>query len=705
MGRQRELTVVGDQLAQAERHRGQIVAVVGEPGVGKSRFVYEVTRADCVRGWRVLSCRAFSYGVTTPSLPVIELLKGYFQIDDAETPSQIREKVSQKILQRDSRLESHLPALLALLDVSTEDPLWRALEPGQRRQRTLDAVKHVLLQESVAQPLLVIFEDLHWIDTETQGLLDSLAESLPAARVLLLVTYRPEYQHRWGAKTYYTQLHLGPLTGESAQALLQQLVGEDPSLLPLKRLLIERTEGNPLFLEESVRALAETGALQGSRGAYRLNATAASLEVPATIQAILAARIDRLSPEDKRLLQAAAVIGKDIPYALLAAIAEQPEETLRRGLAHLQEAEFLYETQLFPDLEHTFKHALTHEVTYGSLLQDRRRQLHAQIVAATERLYADRLSEHVERLAHHALRGHLWDKAVRYGRQAGARALDRSAAREALAHFEQARVALRELPESRERTEQLIDLCFEQRNALLPLGEFARLGEFVNEGRALAEALGDQRRLGWALAYQTHQKSVLGEFARSIEAGESACAIAETAGALGLRVVANHYLGQALCWSGDPRRAAAGEGAVITLLKGAPPGERFGLATLPAVSARWILAAVLAELGEFARAIAAAEEGLRIAQSAGQPYSEVWARIGLGYARLRQGDFAQATRVLEQGLALCREMEFRLALPFVAASLGSAYLWCWARGRRGAVAGGGGRTRSCWATVRGSSRS
>ena len=267
-------------------------------------------------------------------------------------------------------------------------------------------------------------------------------------------------------------------------------------------MLVKR--GNPFFLEETLRTLVETGALAGERAAYRLTRPVEALQIPATVQAILAARIDRLPAEEKRLLQTAAVIGKDIPYALLAAIAEQPEEILRRRLAHLQEAEFLYETHLFPDLKHTFKHALTHEVTYGSLLQDRRRQLHAQIVAAIERLYADRLSEHVERLAHHALRGHLWDKAVRYGRQAGTRAFDRSAAREALAHFEQARVALRELPESRERTEQLIDLCFEQRNALLPLGEFARLGEFVNEGRALAEELGDQRRLGWALAYQSH---------------------------------------------------------------------------------------------------------------------------------------------------------------------------------------------------------
>ncbi len=369
------------------------------------------------------------------------------------------------------------------------------------------------------------------------------------------------------------------------------------------------------------------------------------------------------------------MIGKDVPYAILAAIAEQPEETLRRGLAHLQEAEFLYETQLFPDLEHTFKHALTHEVTYGSLLQDRRRQLHAQIVTAAERLYADRLSEHVERLAHHALRGHLWDQAVRYGRQAGTRALDRSAAREALAHFEQARAALRELPESQERTEQLIDLCFEQRNALVPLGEFARLGEVLNEARALAEGLGDQRRLGWALGYLAFLYSLLGEHARAIDAADGARAVAEAVGDLGLRVVADFYLGIALWLAGDLRRAADALRAAIALVKGAPLGERFGLAGLPAVLPRWILAVVLAELGEFAVALAAGEEGLRIAQAAGHPYSEVWARTGLGYAHVRHGDFAAATRVLEQGLALCRGMEIRFALPYVAGFLGSAYLW------------------------------
>ena len=314
-----------------------------------------------------------------------------------------------------------LPALLALLDAAGGQP-FLTLDPPQRRQQTLEALKRVLLRESQVQPLLLVFEDLHWIDAETQALLDSLVESLPTARLLLLVNYRPEYQHGWGGKTYYTQLRLDPLPPASADELLQALLGDDPGLAPLTRLLIERTEGNPFFLEESVRTLVETGVLVGTPGAYRLAQPLDRLQVPATVQAVLAARIDRLPPEEKRLLQTAAVIGTDVPLPLLQAIADLPEAALHRGLAHLQAAEFLYETRLFPEHEYTFKHALTHEVAYGSLLQERRRVLHARIVEALEALAGDRLAEQVERLAHHALRGEVWDKALAYCRQAGAKA-------------------------------------------------------------------------------------------------------------------------------------------------------------------------------------------------------------------------------------------------------------------------------------------
>ena len=431
VGRDAEIEQLHRAVEQARQGRGQVAAVVGGPGVGKSRLTFELTHSHRLEGWLILQAGALSYGKATSYLPVIDLLKNYFRIGDRESPREIREKVTGRVLMLDRALEPTLPALLALLDVSGEDPEWQALDPPQRRQRTLDAVKRLLLREAQVQPLLVVFEDLHWIDSETQALLDSLVESLPPARLLLLVNYRPEYEHHWGSKTSYTQLRLDPLPPESAFELLHGLLGEDRTIEPLTPILIERTEGNPFFLEETVRALVETKALVGERGAYRLAKVLTDIQVPATVQAILAARIDRLSPEDKRLLQAAAVIGKDVPFAVLLAIAELPEEDLRRGLAHLQAAEFLYETSLFPDLEYTFKHALTHEVTYGGLLQERRRDLHARIVDAIETLHRDRLGEHIERLAHHALRGELREKAVHYLRQAGGKASARSALQDA----------------------------------------------------------------------------------------------------------------------------------------------------------------------------------------------------------------------------------------------------------------------------------
>src|SRR5262249_19511443 len=243
--------------------------------------------------------------------------------------------------------------------------------------------------------------------SETQALLDSLVESLPTARLLLLVNYRPEYQHSWGGKTFYTQLRLDPLPPASAAAVLQALLGDDTRLTPLTQRLIARTEGNPFFLEESVRTLVETGLLVGAPRAYRLAQPLDTVQMPATVQAVLAARIARLPPEENRPLQTAAVIGTEVPMPLLQAIAELPEAAFHHGLAHLQAAEFLYETRLSPDQAYTFKHALTHEVAYGGVLQERRRALHARIVEALERLAGDRVTEQVERLAHHAMRGEL----------------------------------------------------------------------------------------------------------------------------------------------------------------------------------------------------------------------------------------------------------------------------------------------------------
>src|SRR5262245_28629993 len=414
VGREVEIGLLHRSVDLARSGHGQVAAIVGEPGVGKSRLFYELTHSHRTRDWLIVESRSVSFGKTTPYGPVVDLLKTYFGVETRDDRRRGRERIVGRILTLDRALEPELPALLALMDLPVDDAAWEAADTVQRRQRTHDAVKRMLLAEARVHPVLAIIEDLHWIDGETAALLDGLIDSLPTARFLLLVNYRPEHQHAWGSKTYYTQLRLDALPPESADELLLALLGADATVEPLRPILIARTGGNPLFLEECVWTLVETNVLVGERGAYRLSRPLDTIAVPATVQAILASRIDRLDSEDKQLLQTASVVGKDVPFALLLAVAELPEEDLRRGLGHLQAAEFLYEVNLFPDLEYTFKHALTHDVAYGGLLHERRRTLHARIVAAIEALHQDRLGEQIERLAHHALRGELREKALHF---------------------------------------------------------------------------------------------------------------------------------------------------------------------------------------------------------------------------------------------------------------------------------------------------
>ena len=457
VGRGPELDLLTRANEQARRGQGQIVAVVGEAGVGKSRLFYEFTRSHRTQGSLVLASSSVSYGKATSYLPVVDLLKSYFSVHDGDTHRQIREKLAGKVLTLERRLEPILPALLGLLDVPVDDASWQSLGPPQRRHRTLDAVKRLLLRESQIQPLVLVFEDLHWIDSESAALLDEVVETLPTAAILVLVNYRPGYQHTWSAKTYYQQARIDALAGEDARTLLRSLLGSDASVARLAVRLLERTEGNPLFVEESVRTLVETRMLSGEAGAYRLTASLDDLHVPPTVQAILAARIDRLGAE-KAVLQAAAVVGKDVPVTLLEAIADTPGDALQRHLATLQGAEFLYQTQLFPDVEYTFKHALTHEVAYDGLLHEQRRALHARVVEAIEKSHASRIPEQVERLAHHALRAESWPKAIAYCAQAGAKAAARSANAEAVDHFTRGLAALKHVPDGRERDRLELDL-------------------------------------------------------------------------------------------------------------------------------------------------------------------------------------------------------------------------------------------------------
>jgi class 3 adenylate cyclase/pimeloyl-ACP methyl ester carboxylesterase len=429
VGRTRELDLLTRALQQAAAGQGQIVAGIGEPGVGKSRLIDALLRSDALQGWRVLSCGCRPHGANTPWLPVVELIKGYFGVEDRDDQKRATVKITDGLTPFGEAMRPAHSALLVLLDLPIEDPKWQVLDPPQRRRRILDAVKGLLQLESERAPLVLVFEDLHWADDETVALLDGLVGSLPTSRTLLLVNYRPEFEHRWGGRTYYNQLRIDPLPVESAEQMLSALLGDDPSLAALECNLVERTQGNPLFLEEAVRDLAETGVLVGESGNYRLARDGGAIRLPDTVQTILAARIDRLPPATRQLLQRAAVIGQEVPLAVLEEVADLSEEAVRERLGELQFAEMLYETSLFPDVAYTFKHALTHEMAYGSMLRETRRTLHRRVGEAIEATYPDRLAELAEALADHFERGEVWAQAARYALDAAEKAKSRYAYR------------------------------------------------------------------------------------------------------------------------------------------------------------------------------------------------------------------------------------------------------------------------------------
>ncbi len=670
VGRQREIEVLNEALANAAQGKGQVVAIVGEPGVGKSRLFWEFTHSHRTQGWLIVEASSVSYGKATPYLPVIDLLKGYFKIADNDDARAIREKITGKLLTLDRSLEPLLLPLLALLDQPVAEDQWQRLDPPQRRRQTLDALKRLWLREAQAQPLILVFEDLHWIDSETQEFLNGMMDSVPTARLLLLFNYRPEYRHPWGSRTYYSQLRLDPLTAESAQELLHGLLGPDKSIEPLKQVLIERTEGNPFFLEESVRTLVETHALAGDRGGYHLVKSLQDIQVPATVQAVLAARIDRLRPEDKRLLQTAAVIGKDVPFALLEAIADLPETDLRQSIARLQDAEYLYEVRLFPDLEYTFKHALTHDVAHGSLLQERRRDLHARIVETIERLYSDRLDEQIELLAHHALHAELWEKALSYLRQAAEKASTRWAFREAARYLELALVVIGRLADRDSVAEEEIDIRLDLRLALMPAAQNDRITEIIQDAVALAERIGDRRRLALAYAYQAYGAIELCHQPQALKSALRALVLSEEIADSVLTLNARHVLSQVHYTLGDFRQAievarpameASDDLVVDALLKRT-------YAAIP-----YYLLHSRAEVGLFREALADAEIMMRRAEAAGQPFAIAVLGVGAGYVHVRRGAAAQAIPVLERSIKFCQTYSIDIQIPWAASCLGLAY--------------------------------
>jgi transcriptional regulator with AAA-type ATPase domain/tetratricopeptide (TPR) repeat protein len=660
VGRQHELELLRRRFEAAARGQGQVIGIVGEAGIGKSRLLVELRQALAQESITYLEGRCVSYGGGTPYLPILELVRSSFGITDADSPEDTAKNASAALRDLGMTPAEALPYILHLLGVEERTRQLSALEPELIKARTHDIVQQVMLKSSERRPVMVAVEDLHWSDNASEEYFATLVDAIAAARIVLVFSYRPGYRPPWIAKSYATQIALQPLPAEESARIARAVLGTRAAQ-PLVQGIVAKGAGNPFFVEELAWALhAQAGATS-------------DLAVPATIQEAILARLNALPRELKHLLQCAAVLGAQFPAALLGAVTDLPEGELRRRLADLLAAELLYEKTVVGGREYAFKHALTEQTVYENLLAVERRDLHARTVACIERLHAGRLGEHVEHLAHHARHGETWDKAASYLRQAGAKAAGRSAHLEAAAFYEQALAALSHLPENRQRVEQAIDLRFDLRTCLHLLGESERILEHLRQAQTLAETLDEQKRLGWISSYLMQYYRNTGDQARALETGQRAIAIAEKLGDFALQVTTNTHLGVVYGTLGDYRRAVEILRKNVESLAGARLGERFGMAGLPAVLSRGYLASYLAELGAFPEALQRAQEGLEIAESANDAYSIAFACALVGQVGGLKGSAEPVIPTAERGLELCRAMNFRILLPPAACWLGSAY--------------------------------
>jgi class 3 adenylate cyclase/tetratricopeptide (TPR) repeat protein len=688
VGREAEIEVFRRLISEAASGAGRVLALVADAGMGKSRLVREFLQSQLPADWKVVQAFSVSYGKATPFFPVIELLRSYFAVAAGEDKQSARSKILQRMMALDAALRNAAPAILALLDALPDGPsadlagydgvaeaiaAFEAAELQEKRTQTFDALKQLLLRESAAQPLLVLFEDLHWIDSETQTFLDLLVESVPAARMLLLVNYRPGYSHGWAPRDHYTLIRLEPLPPGGADALLASLVGAGAELASLRELLIKRTGGNPFFIEEIVRSLIETGALVGERGAYKLGAPIDSLRVPSTVRTVLAERVDRLPAAEKQLLQTASVIGVVVLVRLLRAVTGLPQEELQRYLFNLQAAEFIFESNLFPELEYTFKHALVDEVVYGALLHERRITLHGSIVRALEEIAGDDPAKHIEALAYHASQAELWEPAMRYYRQAAAKAMSRSAFLEAVGNYRKALAALAHLPATPARLAEEIDLHLDARNVLFLLGDSKGVAEHLQTAETLAEQLGDEQRLARVLNFLNSYYGLAGDPERAIEIGQRALKLGAIQSDIASSTVTYYYLGAAYNKTGQYDLAIDALSRGIGNIGAERRHEHFGTAAVLSVICRSHLTQCLSATGRFTEGVRRGEEGVRLGEEVQHPTSLIHMLCSLGILHLLQGDCDRAIPIFEKSLGLCDTAKIPVYVPMVASRLGSAY--------------------------------
>jgi class 3 adenylate cyclase/tetratricopeptide (TPR) repeat protein len=671
VGRDNELARLQRAVELAAAGSGQLVVVRGQPGTGKSRLVHEFLQSSQLSGWLVLKTAAAAYERGTPYLAISNLLRSWIGIPEQALPAEASRRLYEALAALPTGSSIYVPALQWLLDLPVEDADWPALDATERRQRMRAALKDLCLCCAENQPLLLWFEDIQWTDVETQGVIDGLIELLGTARLFVLVTCRPEYEHKWDGKPFLTAINLEPLEAQAANDLVHSLIGGNNA--ELRALIVERTDGTPLFIEETVRTLVENGALRLRAGGYELTRQIPDIRIPETVQSVIAARIDSLSPKRKSLLQIASVIGSSIPIMLLREVVDLSESDLQNLLAELKAAQFLYETPnpIYAQLK--FRHALIHEVAYGSLISARRQMLHARVLRGMESQFRDNTFDVVESLAHHAFNAALWDEAVNYLCQAGDKAVEFSAYQAAGAFFESSLQALTHLPQDHERLRQGIDIRLKLRPVFVAIADFDRLERYLADAETMAGSIQDQQRLAAIDVARAFVHNARGELDATIERGARARNIARTIGNIGLEVGATFYLGQAYMWRGDFRQAVAVLEDNMAWIDGPLRHQRVGTTGTSSVLWLGMLGASQGRLGNFAAAIDTARKACLIADEVRRPADIAIAYWWAGFVLEHKGDIPAALQYLEHGFNVCRTGQINYLLPIISTSLGHAY--------------------------------
>jgi class 3 adenylate cyclase/tetratricopeptide (TPR) repeat protein len=676
-GRDRELQSLIDIHGRAMNRQGAIALLMGDPGVGKSRLLYEFLRRVETEAVQVLEATCASYGRSMAYRAIVDLVRRALGLYEGVAGDEIRVRVAKQHEFLGLEGEERSTLLAHFLGVSAPPEFLNRLSGPQLKERTFGAVRDLFLCMSEKEPLVLIVENMHWIDTASDELLAQLATSLPGHRVLLVLTTRPGYTAPWLTPPFAERVTLEGLGAGDVRGMVSALLTVEDVSEPLFKFLADRSEGNPLYVEEILRQLQETGGLTIEGDKARLSR--ADVTVPATIHDIIAARVDRLGEGLKQTLQGAAVVGRRFGVSLVSRVLQLDGKEIAEHLRELHGLDFVFPSATEPEPMYSFKHALTQDVVYAGVLERRRRTYHTAAGVGLEELFSSSLDDVVELVAYHFGRGQVWDKAATYLRQSAVKAQARSAHREALASLEEALQALRHLPETPETREQEIDVRIDLRGSLYPLGEFDRMLGYLQEAEQMASAIGDSRRLGLVSIHTAEYFRQTGRFAQARALAEQALTEGNKLKNQPLQLYASHYLGLACHALGDYRRAAEVLKAVTESPEtewrtGAFGGMVIGSWTaFQSITLAW-LARCQAEIGDFDASVEAGVRAVTLAEKLGSPYHLAAAFIGLGYSHLVGGSLDAAGSALGRACTIATEAKIALFRPQAARLLGAAHL-------------------------------